>query len=238
MFGILFVLQIYNMGFWSTNFVAFFLVVLLRALFNATVIQNTPLDKIDFTKFIKFACKGSLILVLILYVLKGVLGDWSPLVTVVLSSTILKKVKKKIWPNQRESESQTEQFVHKELLYQRFNFIFMGLLTLFAYSGICIWSIHQFIPIFGVSLFFALLLQMVLEWVFVYDQKIDAASTLLFVAGSAIGSLATIFLFSFLMQQCGLSGKAATIISVIALKIIQPWLLHLKLSMSIRQTCA
>lgn len=233
LFGGIYVLQQdFGLGYWKANLLAFFVVILVRALYESLVVHKTPWRSVEIQKFIEFSAKSALFLVPILYVLKGPLGEWAVLVTVAISSRITGRIKARLWPSMTHASSEPLRRIFEKKLpvFVRCLYVLFLATAVSTYFGVQLWGLAHFFPIFGFSLFVSLLLHMMLEWHLVYERSIDLRFMTWCVLISAVSSIVVVAYLFGTIGVCQWQGKPATISGLIGLKLLQPWCVRILLS--------
>ncbi len=226
MFGLLYGLQaLLGLDYLFSVFVTFFVIVLLRGLFESAAVRDVPVHKLQPQKFLLLAFWSSIILCPILYLLKQPFGEWSVIIAIAFSSKIILWLRKKIFLSAQNGDEEPRRLLlmKKLPLYTQCLYGFFGGLAVLTYAGVKVWGIDNFSLIFAAGLFIALIPHMILEWILVFEQRLAPSTIGRFCCAALVGTVITTALLCIMIQGFGMAGKAATISAMILLKLVQPW---------------
>lgn len=199
---------------------SFILVSFARALYEGVILYEAKLAQFLSSKLVFFALLNGGMMTALVYFIKPELGYFAIPLSMVISSVVVNALKNALWPA-RERTGFFALFPKKikQMMSHvyRFYIIFVGL-TILGYNH---YGISFLLALSG-AFFIAMLIEEFYNLTALYQMPIVAKTVVITVLWSALCAVSISALVWLLMQQLCYSGQAATIISVVIVKLLQP----------------
>lgn len=215
-------------------FIIFFVVAFIRVWFDQLVIYGIKVHQLSLKGNAIFSGVNASAFTILCYYLIPLLGAWSPFVTMIVSMKIMAELKK-IIPgvsdaSLKEANGQLDlRYIEKFQQFMKGFYGFFLIIVLVTLGGVQLFGLDSFYHAFALGIFLALLFEQISAYTNVYNIRLTTLVVfrLIIIAlfCAIIGSVTTFAL----MQFIGTSGKTATIIGVIAIKLIQPLMSYRKI---------
>jgi len=204
-----------------TSFGVFFVISFLRAAYESLVIYESPVKSLSLHKMLILTFVTSSTISIISMYLTSKLGYFSIPVALIISMIVVGKLKAALWPSHERHGFFAELPAKLELISTgRYGFyaILVGI-TYFAYAK------HNlsFVYSFAAAFFIGMMFEELYNFTKLYEQKITVRSLSAMIFWSAVCAVASTFIVMVMIKGFGYDGKPATIVSVILLKLIQPF---------------
>lgn len=204
-------------------FIGYFITVLWRSFYDQTMIHEVRARQITMGNNVLLALMSASVLAFLYHFLRTPLGDWAIPIVLVISMRIMARVKNIFWPNSSAGLSAFfKRYVSKVQAYAYGLYGFFVAVALMTFYTTKAWGITYFYLTFAGAVFVALIVEQLYEVVTIYETE---PTTKMIMRALGIAFMSAIFCSGAafaLMQAVGLSGKAATIISIVVTKLVQP----------------
>ncbi len=211
-------------------FIGYFITVIWRAFYDQLTIYKLTIKQINFKNNLILALIAAFILAILYYFVKPLLGDWSVPFTVIISMQIIAKIRKFLWPNTASKLPELLRLYSQKIQFYTYGLYgFFIAIALITYEFIILFGRTHFYLAFAVGVLLGLCFEQLYDLMVVYKTKITKAMIVATMMIAIIFSILCSALVFMLMQEVGLSGKIATIVGIITLKLVQPLLLNLLL---------
>lgn len=201
-------------------FISFFLISLTRALYESVILYEAKLRQIISSKLVLFALLNGSLMTALVYFIKPTIGYFAIPFSMVISSVIVNALKNRLLPSREKTgcfallpEKIKQMMSHT----YRFYIIFVGLAIL-AYQHYA----ASFPLAFSGAFFIAMLVEEFFNLTELYHIPLQAKAIIvtgLWSAECAANGIGLVWIF---MNQFCYSAQAATIVSVIIIKLLQP----------------
>lgn len=202
------------------RFSAFFIIAFLRAAYESVVVYETPVKKLSLPKMLLLTFVTASCLSLVAHFLRPQIGYFSIPVSFVISMLVVGKLKTFLW-----SATQRTGFIallpEKLKLVSRARYGFFLALVGISYLAYGRFGV-DFIYAFTAAFFVGMMFEELYNTTKIYEQSITKKLAIATVIWSIVCAVAATLFVVVLIKQVGVSNQAATIISVILVKLIQP----------------
>lgn len=202
-----------------TTFGIFFVVLFLRVAYESLVIYEAPIKSLSPRKMSILALIMSGMLFIIFVFLKPKFGYFSIPVALIISMFIAGKLKAALWPTMQRPGFFGE-LPAKLKLIPLGQYGFYGILVGITYPAYAKYGLN-FIYTFAVAFFIGMMFEESYNFIKLYGQKITTKPLIAMIIWSITCAIAAAAIIA-MMKYVGYSGPAATITSVVILKLIQP----------------
>lgn len=202
------------------SFGAYFVVLFLRAAYESIVVYEAPIKSLSPHKMLILTLVTASIISLISVFLKPKIGYFSIPVALIISMTIVGKLKAALWPATQRTGFLAELPAKLELVsLGRYGFyaIFVGI----AYIACAKYGV-DFIYAFPAGFFIGMIFEETYNLTKLYEQKLTAKSAAAMIIWSAVCAIGSTAIIIAMIKQFGFQDKVATIAGVIIIKLIQP----------------
>jgi hypothetical protein len=212
--------KMFGLAQFVASFVAFFIVIFLRAVYESLIIYEAPIKSLSLPKILILTLVTSVTLSLISYYLKPTLGYFSIPIAVIIAFMVVGKLKAALWPLHERpgffAELPAKLDINKWGTYGFYAFL-VGI-TYMAYAKYG----FNFYCAFAAAYFIGMIFEESYNLIKLYEQKLIAKNVVFIILWSACCAIASSAIVWLMMSNLGYLGQAATITSVILLKLIQP----------------
>lgn len=203
------------------SFLSFFVVVTLRALFETCVLYEVSFGRVSVSKILVLSLATAGLMTFFLVLVKPKLGWYAIPLSIIFASTVVGKLKTKLWPNGGASSEPFAQLAEKIRLNTTISYAFYAIfvpITVISYVCYHVW--------FFAAVFFGYFVGAVFEElcvsVLLYAKRLVIRNVCISLLWSACcAGLAALVIWA-TTNLLGLEGQAATIIGIITLKLVQP----------------
>jgi hypothetical protein len=204
----------------AATFTAFFIVSLVRALYESMIIYQTPFNKLALEKILALVVVNASVMTYAFCILKPELGYFAIPVALVISTAVVTRLKAALWPNHTPAG-----FFAKLPAKLQTNMLgtygFFAILVIIARTTYCSYGVpFQFA--FPAAFFAGVLFEEVYKMISVYEQELHTKAIRAIVAWAAFCAVIATAL-TVLMITLGCPEQAATIASVVIVKLLQPF---------------
>ncbi|HBY06054.1 MAG: hypothetical protein UV38_C0002G0191 [candidate division TM6 bacterium GW2011_GWE2_42_60] len=215
-------------------FIIFFVIAFVRVWFDQLVIYGLKVHQLSLKGNAIFSGVSASAFTILCYYLIPLLGEWTPFVTMIVSMKIMVELKK-IIPGVSDASLQEAngqlnlRYIEKFQQFMKGFYGFFLIIVLITHGGVQLFGVDSFYHAFAMGIFLALLFEQIYAYTNVYNIRLTTSvifRLIIIALFFAIFGSATTFT---LMQFVGMSGKTATIIGVIAIKLIQPLVSYRKI---------
>lgn len=202
-------------------FVSFFIISYARVLYESMLLYETKFSKKQLLiKSLQFALINGGCMTVLVFLIKPVLGYFAIPLSIVLSSLAVKTLKSILFPS-KENVGFLVELPNKISLMMshtyRFYLIFVGL----ALLAVKAYAVNFFLAFTG-AFFIAMLIEEITNIQELYQYTLTMKIVTLTIFWSILCAVGTGSLVWLFMQQLCYPGPLATILSVIAIKLLQP----------------
>jgi hypothetical protein len=202
--------------------ISFFIVTILRALFETLVIYEAPVKSLSVSKILTLAVVNTVVLTAIFYLIKPKVGYFSIPVSFLISLMVIGRLKALLWP----TSTRTGFFAKLPTKLQANSlgiYSFYGFLVGITYLLYGVLNINFFIA-FALGYFIGMVFEESYNLTGLFEEKLNLKSITPILSLSAICAIASSTVICLLMNYGNYSGQVATIIVVEIFKLIQPML--------------
>jgi hypothetical protein len=204
----------------GASFVAFLIISLTRAFYESLVIYETKFKQLSLEKLLILSIATAIVMAAILSYLRASLGNFAIPVAVIIARMVVGKLKAALWP----ATTRPGFFAllpAKLKLSMTGSYYFFGILVGLTYVAYGKYGFN-FEYIFPVAFFIGMIAEELYLAINVYEIKPEGKTIIWLVAWAAICALLSTAIVIVMMSVFGYTGQAATIASVILVKLIQP----------------
>ncbi|HBL98308.1 TPA: hypothetical protein DDZ86_01545 [Candidatus Dependentiae bacterium] len=204
-------------------FIGYFIIVLARTFYDQLILYEVKSTQLSLKNNAVFSAASACVFVILYHFLKAPLGNWVTPVTIIIAMKVMAEIKKIIWPNRSTTTSEVLTLYTQK--FQRYMQSLYGLLliiALFTSQLTTLYGMKSFYFAFAASIFLGLLFEQIFCYITIYNIKLTTKGVLKLIALALLFAILCSGLVFILMQIMGMSGKTATIIGIITLKLIQP----------------
>jgi hypothetical protein len=202
------------------SFIAFFIVSFLRAAYESVIIYETTIKNLSIYKMLILTFCTASAMSLISFFLKPKIGYFAIPVAISIAAMIVGRLKAVLWPSTEHpgffSELPAKLELNKQVMY-RFYAILVGI----SYLAVAKYN-FDFNYSFAAAFFIGMMFEEVYNVRYLYDRELSDKVLVSMTAWAAICAITASALIWVMVGFMHLSGKPATIISVVLLKLIQP----------------
>lgn len=202
------------------SFIAFFIVSFLRAIYESLVIYEAPVKSLSPRKMLMLSTVTSIVILSVSYFLKPKLGYFSIPIAIIASMIVVGKLKAMLWGTTPRPGFFTE-LTNKLELLSLGRYGFFGLLVGTAYTAYGRYELNFFYT-FAVAFFIAMVFEELFNLTKIYEQQMTVRSVAIISIWAIVCAALSAMIVTIMMIHFGYSGQAATITSVVLLKLIQP----------------
>ena len=202
------------------SFMAFFIVSFLRAAYESLVIYEAPVKSLSLHKMLILTLVTSGLMLFVSAFLKPKLGYFSIPVALIISMIVVGKLKTALWSTTERSGFFAALPAKLELVsWGRYGFY--GFLVGITYIAYAKYNLN-FMYAFAAGFFVGMMFEESYNLIKLYEQKLTIKTLVAMIIWSLICAITSMVIVMVMMKQFNYSGQAATIISVLLLKLIQP----------------
>jgi len=203
----------------GATFAAFFVVSLIRSLYESVVIYQTPTNKLAWEKILMLVLVNASVMTYVYCAIKPSLGYFSIPVALVISMAVVTRIKAALWPNHVPAGFFT-QLPEKLQTNMLGNYGFFAILVIIARTTYGSYGI-PFEYAFPAAFFVGMLFEESYKLIKVYELELHTKTAVAIAAWAACCAIiATVI--TILMIKLGCPPPAATIASVVMVKLLQP----------------
>lgn len=202
------------------SFAAFFIVAFVRAAYDSVVIYETPVKSLSLHKMSILSLVTSVVMAFVAAYLRPMLGYFSIPVALIISMIVVGKLKEALWPSV-ERPGFLHELPAKLDINKKGTYCFYAILVGIAYIAINKYGV-SFVTAFSTAFFIGMMLEEFYTMTKVYDQNITSKMAFSMIVWSASCAIVSTAIVMFMMKYFGFAGQAATIASVVLIKLIQP----------------
>lgn len=204
----------------AASFMAFFIVTFLRATYESLIIYQAPIKSLSLHKMLLLVLITSSITSVISYAIKPSIGYFSIPVAIIISLAVVNKLKALLWPA-HERPGFFSILPEKLKVVASGRYYFFGILVGITYLTYTQGNLN-FALAFSTAFFSGMIVEEWYNTTKVYNLPMNKKRSISLIMWSAICAVLSTIIVILMMKQGGFSGQAATITSVIAIKLIQP----------------
>lgn len=205
----------------AASLMAFFVVLFLRTIYETMVVYEVSFKRLSFGSMLIFSVIMSVVLALVSYFLKPMIGFFSIPVSIMLSTMLVGKCKAVLFVVKPRPgffvELPAKLKIDVLARYGFFAFLVGGTYFVCQRCGM-----DLFIYAFAVSFFIGMLFEETFLMLKLYDQDFTVKSAIGLTVWTITCALVSTAIVAVMLKYAGCSGAAATITSVIVIKLIQP----------------
>jgi len=204
----------------AAGFGVFFVVAFLRAAYESLVIYEAPVKSLSIYKMLILTLVTSSVISLASAYLKPKVGYFSIPLAIIISMVVVGRLKEVLWGTTQRPGFFAELPAKLELVSLG-RYGFYAFLVGITYMGYAKYGLNFYYAFAG-AYFIGMIFEESYNLIKLYEQALEAkyvAPMILWAACCSIVSAAIVWL---MMSDLGYSGQAATITSVLLLKLIQP----------------
>jgi hypothetical protein len=203
-----------------TAFSIKFVVVFLRAAYESLLIYEAPVKSLSPKKMLLLSLITATLMTLVSYYAKPSLGYFSIPVSIIISLLLVSRLKTAMWPvTPRHGFFALLPAKLGALSFGRY--IFFGFLVGIAYLGYGKYGFNFYV-VFATAYFVGMVVEELYNVVKVYEQKLNTKNVVATILWAVLCAGASAAIVWFMMSVLGYAGQAATITSVLVIKLIQP----------------
>ncbi|MFA5075170.1 MAG: hypothetical protein WC436_03655 [Candidatus Babeliales bacterium] len=222
-FGFIFVFQFLGLNQITAIFIGYFLTVLWRAFYDQLIILELKIKQLNIKNNFILALTSACVLSILYYFIRGPLGDWAVPITIIISMKITGKIRKFLWPDGSKNYSEfLKIYLQKIQIYMLGLYGFFLAVALITYKIVKIFGLPYFYFAFAAGILIGLIFEQIYNLIKIYEIKLTTKNIFISIAIAIISSIFCTSLVFVFMQILAFSGKTATIIGIIVLKITQP----------------
>ena len=203
------------------SFIAFFIVSFLRTAYESLVVYEAPFKSLSLHKMLILTLVMSVAMSLVSYFLKPMIGFFSIPVAIVISMLVVGRLKTFLWGT-HERPGFFAELPAKLQILSRGRYGFYGLLVGITYYVCHTYGMNFFVYAFAAAFFVGMLFEETYMLIKIYNQKLTAKSFVGMIAWSIACALLSTAIVMIMIKYFGYAGQAATITSVILVKLLQP----------------
>jgi hypothetical protein len=212
-------LQACGMSPLGATFAAFFIVSLVRSLYESMVIYQTPANKLVWGKILMLVVVNASVMTYVYCVIKPSLGYFSIPVALVISMAVVTRIKAALWPNHVPAGF-FARLPEKLKINMLGTYGFFAILVIIARTAYGSYGI-PFEYAFPAAFFAGMLFEESYKLISVYEQELHTKAALAIIAWAACCAVIATTI-TVLMIKLGCPPPAATIASVVIVKLLQP----------------
>jgi hypothetical protein len=205
---------------WVAGFVAFFVVLFVRAAYENVVVYEAPIKNLSLYKMLILSLVSSGVMSLVAVFLKPKLGYFAIPVSVMISFMVIAKVKAALWPATAHPgfflKLPAKLDLNKFGVYGFYGFLVGITYLVYAKYG------FNFYYAFAAAFFVGVIFEESYNVIKLYEQQLTTKLTMRIILWAAFCAMLASAIVWMMMQQFGYSGQVATIVSVITAKLVQP----------------
>ncbi len=224
LFGSLYLLHsVCGLPEFAAVFIGYFIIVLARTFYDQLILYELKSTQLNLKNNLIFTSASACVFVILYHFLRAPLGEWAAPVTLIIAMKVMAEIKKIIWASTSTATSKVLTLYTQK--FQRYMQSLYGLFLIIAlvtYKLTTLYGMKSFYFAFAASIFLGLLFEQIFCYITIYNIKLTAKVVLKLIALALLFAVLCSGLVFILMQIMGMSGKTATIIGIITLKLIQP----------------
>lgn len=205
---------------YAASFCSFFIVSFIRAAYESLVVYQAPIKSLSPRKMIILSFALSCIMSFVSIFLKPKLGYFSIPIALVISMLIISKLKTALWP----ATTRTGFFAELPAILQLVpmgRYGFFGFLAGISYVAYGKYGFN-FYYTFTVAYFIGTMFEELYNLHKIYEQSLNIRSIVLIAIWAAFCAITSVAIVMVMMQNLGYTCQAATIASVVCVKMVQP----------------